>query len=79
LAAINGISNINLITVGQTINFSNKTSSINLSSSAASYTVVSGDSLYTVAQTNGLNWSELASKNNIVSPYIIYPGQTLSL
>lgn len=79
LAAINGISNINLITVGQTINFSNKASSINLSSSAASYTVVSGDSLYTVAQTNGLNWSELASKNNIVSPYIIYPGQTLSL
>lgn len=44
-----------------------------------SYEVVRGDTLYSIAFRFGLDHRDLASWNNITSPFIIYPGQTLRL
>ncbi len=43
------------------------------------YEVVRGDTLYSIAFRFGLDHRDLASWNNITSPFIIYPGQTLRL
>lgn len=44
-----------------------------------SYTVVSGDTLTGIAVKVGGNWQDIANKNGIASPYVIYPGQELKL
>lgn len=44
-----------------------------------SYTVARGDTLYGIAFRHGVNYRDLASWNNIQSPYTIYPGQELRL
>lgn len=41
------------------------------------YTVVSGDTLSGIGLKLGVNWRDIANKNNISSPYTIYPGQKL--
>ncbi len=43
------------------------------------YEVVRGDTLYSIAFRLGVDHRDLARWNNISSPYIIYPGQTLRL
>ena len=43
------------------------------------YTVKSGDCLSIIAQRFGVSWGSIASANGIYSPYIIYPGQVLSI
>ena len=45
--------------------------------SSRTYTVVSGDNLSVIGQKLGVNWKTIAEKNNISSPYTIYPGQKL--
>jgi lipoprotein NlpD len=45
----------------------------------SSYTVQRGDTLYAIAFRAGKDVRQLASINNIVSPYTIYPGQILRL
>ncbi|WP_026279348.1 MULTISPECIES: peptidoglycan DD-metalloendopeptidase family protein [unclassified Thioalkalivibrio] len=43
------------------------------------HTVQREETLYRIAQRYGLNWRELAQRNAISAPYIIYPGQELRL
>ena len=80
LAQLNGISNPNEIYVGQTIRLGG--SAANYSSQSTSqggYTVQSGDTLSGIAARYGLDWTSLAAKNGLQSPYTIYVGQKLSL
>ena len=46
---------------------------------AANYTVRPGDSLYKISFVTGQDWREIARLNNIKSPYVIHPGQVLTL
>ncbi len=43
------------------------------------YIVQRGDTLSIIANRFGLNWRELARQNRIGAPYMIYPGQRISL
>jgi LysM repeat protein len=43
------------------------------------YTVQSGDTLSSVAERFETTWTELAEMNGLVYPYIIYPGQVLTV
>lgn len=43
------------------------------------YRVVSGDTLIGIGIKTGIDWRNIASWNNLTSPYTIYPGQVLSL
>ena len=43
------------------------------------YTVQSGDSLSSIGSKLGVKWQDIANKNGILSPYVIYPGQELKL
>lgn len=45
----------------------------------ASYSVQRGDTLFSIAWRYGLDYRALASKNRIVSPYTIFPGQRVYL
>jgi len=45
----------------------------------ASYIATQPESLYAVAYRYELNWTELATLNNLSFPYMIYPGQELDL
>lgn len=82
LAKVNGISNPNMIYVGQTLKLSGTTTSNvttkTSTTSSGAYTVTSGDTLYGIATKLGVNWQQLALQNNISQPYTIYVGQKLS-
>lgn len=41
------------------------------------YTVQWGDTLYNIATRYGMNWTYLASTNNLAYPYTLYAGQRL--
>ena len=41
--------------------------------------VRAGETLYAIAWRYGMDYRELASANNIVSPFTIYPGQAINL
>lgn len=43
------------------------------------YKVKSGDTLFSIAWYTGKDYRELAAINNIMPPYQIFPGQTISL
>jgi len=75
LAAYNGISNPNLIYVGQKI----KIPSGNNSVSYTVYTVKSGDTLAEIAAKYGTTYQKLAAYNNISNPNLIYPGQKIKI
>ncbi|WP_017926636.1 peptidoglycan DD-metalloendopeptidase family protein [Thioalkalivibrio sp. HL-Eb18] len=45
----------------------------------ATHTVQREETLYRIAQRYGLDWREVAQRNAISAPYIIYPGQELRL
>jgi uncharacterized protein YvpB len=45
----------------------------------ATYTVQRGDYLIALAERFGISWQELAVRNNIRYPYMIYPGQVLEV
>lgn len=47
--------------------------------SYTTYTVAKGDCLSTIAAKYGVAWKDIASLNNISSPYIIYTGQKLKI
>ena len=49
---------------------------------AAEYTVAKGDTLWGIARRfygDGSRYTELARKNNLSNPNLIYPGQVLVL
>ena len=74
LASLNGISNPNLIYVGQVLR-------VNGSASAGSvyYTVQSGDNLSSIASRYGTSYQSIASLNGLANPNLIYVGQTLKI
>ena len=47
--------------------------------SGATYTVQRGDFLIALAERFGISWQELAARNNVRYPYVIYPGQVLEV
>lgn len=74
LASLNGISNPNLIYVGQALR-------VNGSASASSvyYTVRAGDNLSSIASRYGTSYQSIASLNGLTNPNLIYAGQTLKI
>lgn len=74
LASLNGISNPNLIYVGQVL-------SINGSANTGSvyYTVRVGDNLSAIASRYGTSYQSIAALNGLANPNLIYAGQTLKI
>lgn len=74
LASLNGISNPNLIYVGQVLR-------VNGSASAGSiyYTVRVGDNLSAIASRYGTSYQSIANLNGLANPNLIYAGQTLKI
>lgn len=74
LASLNGISNPNLIYVGQVLR-------VNGSASTGSvyYTVRAGDSLSAIASRYGTSYQSIAALNGLSNPNLIYAGQTLKI
>lgn len=79
LASYNGISNPNLIGVGQTIKIPNGTMSHITNTSSRTYIVKSGDTLSSIAKKYGTTYKKIAKDNNISNPNKIYPGQKLTI
>lgn len=77
LASLNGISNVNLIYVGQVLKIPSKVSNLSSSSSPVYYTVVSGDTLSGIAAKYGTTVMTLANMNKIKNINLIYVGQVL--
>lgn len=74
LASLNGISNPNLIYVGQALR-------VNGSANAGSvyYTVRAGDNLSAIASRYGTSYQSIAGLNGLSNPNLIYAGQTLKI
>lgn len=74
LASLNGISNPNLIYVGQVLR-------VNGSANAGSvyYTVRAGDNLSSIASRYGTSYQSIAALNGLANPNLIYAGQTLKI
>ncbi len=70
LAALNGLTNPNLIYPGQALK-------VNGSAVSNVYTVQYGDNLSSIAAKLGTTYQELAQQNGLANPNLIYPGQTL--
>ena len=87
LVRINGITNPDLIRVGQIIKVPNSNSNVNTfsssisssSSSTDSYKVVSGDTLTKIAQKFNTTYQELARINGITNPNLIRVGQIIKV
>lgn len=75
LAAINGISNPDLIMPGQII----KIDGAAVKTEIQTYIVKSGDSLSGIAAKYGTNHQRLAQINGISNPNLIYPGQVIKI
>ena len=75
LARINNIANPNLIYPGQVL----KISCSEQSQAVQTYTVKSGDTLSGIANKYGTTYQELAKKNGISNPNLIYPGQIIKI
>ncbi|HGS8615764.1 TPA: LysM peptidoglycan-binding domain-containing protein [Enterococcus faecalis] len=71
LAALNGLTNPNLIYPGQVLK-------VNGSATSNVYTVKYGDNLSSIAAKLGTNYQALATLNGLANPNLIYPGQTLN-
>lgn len=76
LQALNGISNANVIYPGQRLVIRGG-STANMA--ASSHVVVRGETLSGIAARYGTSWQQLAAKNGLVNPNLIYPGQRLLL
>lgn len=74
LASLNGISNPNLIYVGQVLRVSGSASV-----GSVYYTVRSGDNLSAIASRYGTSYQSIASLNGLTNPNLIYAGQTLKI
>ena len=74
IAEANGIVNPNHIVVGQVLKIP-----VDAPGRPPSFThiVKSGETLFKIALQYGVPWMSIAEANNLTSPYVIYPGQTL--
>ncbi|ANK66932.1 1,4-beta-N-acetylmuramidase [Loigolactobacillus backii] len=73
LASLNGISNPNVIYVGQQLKFTG-----GATTTSRTYTVRGGDTLSGIAYQLGTTTAALASRNGITNVNVIYPGQSLA-
>lgn len=73
LAAINGISNPNLIYAGQVLKIDGAAAAAN------TYTVKGGDTLSGIAAKYNTTYQKLAQINGISNPDLIHPGQVIKL
>lgn len=76
LAQINNIKNPNLIHVGQVLKINGTAQTV---VNSRTYTVKSGDTLSGIGARVGVKWQNIANKNGIKPPYVIYPGQVLKI
>ncbi|MCO4564809.1 LysM domain protein [Streptococcus infantarius subsp. infantarius] len=74
LASLNGLSNPNLIYVGQVLRVNG---SVNTGS--AYYTVRAGDNLSAIASRYGTSYQSIVALNGLANPNLIYAGQTLKI
>lgn len=74
LAEINGISDPNLIYLGQVLKIDGTTGT-----AVKTYTVTSGDTLSGIAAKYNTTYQKLAQINGISNPDLIYPGQVLKI
>lgn len=80
IAADNGIADPNKIYPGQVLKINGSTNNANVTQSTIkTYTVKSGDTLSGIAAKYGTTYQELAKKNGISNPNVIYPGQVLKI
>lgn len=90
IAARNGITNFNVIFAGTTIYVPTSgtpgTSPTPVPapvtpapSQTVTYTVVAGDTLGSIARRFNTTFADIAQRNNIVNPNLIYPGQVLTI
>jgi len=74
IAEANGIVNPNQIVVGDVLKIP-----VDTPGPAPQFTheVKSGENLFLISVQYGVTWTKIAEANDIGSPYVIYPGQTL--
>lgn len=83
LMKANGISNPNMLRVGQVLKVSGQaapkkaTTTRPTSSSGGNYTVKSGETLYSIARNHGLSVSQLTNMNPGLNPAKLSVGQTI--
>lgn len=77
LAQANNIAATSWVYAGQVLVIPGATPSPQPPPSYQTYVVQRGDFLVLIASRYGLHWRQLAQANNILPPYVIYPGQTL--
>ena len=75
LARINKIENPNLIYPGQVLKINGTDTNV----ATKTYIVKSGDTLSGIASKYGTTYQELAKKNGIENPNLIYPGQVIKI
>ena len=76
LQSLNGIANANVIYSGQRLVIRSGSTA---STAARSHTVVRGETLSGIAARYGTSWQQLAAKNGLRNPNLIFPGQRLLL
>ena len=74
LASLNGISNPNLIYVGQVLQVTGSAST-----GSVYYTVRAGDTLSSIASRYNTSYQSIASLNGLANPNLIFAGQTLKV
>lgn len=74
LASLNGISNPNIIYIGQVLRVNGSAST-----SSVYYTVRVGDNLSAIASRYGTSYQSIAALNGLANPNLIYAGQTLKI
>ena len=85
IAAANGISNPNMIYVGQVLNIAGAAGAAPAPapapapSSSGRYTVQPGDTLGAIAARFGTSYQAIAAASGITNPNRIYPGQVLTI
>ena len=84
IARANNIVNPNRILVGQTLTIPGVASAAPAPAPATpsrevSHTVQRGQSLYRISRLYNVPWTRIAEANDITAPYVIYPGQVLTI
>jgi LysM repeat protein len=76
IAEANGIVNPNLIYAGQVLKIPTNQPE---TPPSLTHTVQPGETLYRISLQYGVHWLAIAQANNIATPYVIYPGQVLTI